>query len=57
MVSKLIVGPNRDIPLAMLVLTSSCVDAHRANSASFVAFDKSISNKKKNKASLEQKKC
>lgn len=51
-VSKVIVGPRTDIPLAMLFFTSSWLEALRANSANMAALVRSISNRKKNRASL-----
>lgn len=54
--SNVIIGPNNAIPRAILLFTSSWLDELRANCAKTVALDKSISNKKKNKASLKHKK-
>lgn len=51
-VSKDIAGPNISMPREIFSMTSSCVVPLNANCASIPAFDKSISSKKKNKASL-----
>lgn len=52
-VSKVIVGPKTAIPLAILFLISSWFEALKADWANMAAFDKSISSRKKNNASLK----
>lgn len=52
-VSKVIVGAKTAIPLAILLLISSWLEAPKADWANTAAFDKSISNRKKNSASLK----
>ena len=52
MVSRVIVGPKRARPFAMLCLTSSWVDELKAYWANREVFDRSISRRKKKRASL-----
>jgi len=54
-VSSVMVGPSMAIPCAMLCFTSSWLWELSANWARTVAFDKSISSRKKKSASLQHK--
>lgn len=54
-VSSVMLGPSMAIPCAMLCFTSSWLWELSANWARTVAFDKSISSRKKNSASLQHK--
>lgn len=54
-VSSVMVGPSMAIPCAMLCFTSSWLRELSANWARTVAFDRSISSRKKKSASLEHK--
>jgi len=56
-VSSVMVGPSMAIPCAMLCFTSSWLRELSANWARTVAFDRSISSRKKNSASLKQQCC
>jgi hypothetical protein len=52
-VSRVMVGPSMAIPCAMLCFTSSWLRELSAYCARTVAFDRSISSRKKKRASLE----